>query len=60
MPNARKKKLNTANSKPIHVVMLKGVLKVSYHVNSVYGKKSFLTKESDTLRSYRAYISPTM
>ena len=28
--------------------------------NNVYGKKSFLSKESDTLRSYRVYISPTM
>ena len=27
---------------------------------TVYGKKSFLSKESDTLRSYRVYISPTM
>jgi len=27
---------------------------------NVYGKKSFLSKESDTLRSYRVYISPTM
>jgi len=26
----------------------------------VYGKKSFLSKELDTLRSYRVYISPTM
>jgi len=26
---------------------------------SVYGKKSFLSKESDTLRSYGVYISPT-
>jgi len=24
-------------------------------LNSVYGKKSFLSKESDTLRSYRVY-----
>ena len=29
-------------------------------VNTVYGKKSFLSRESDTLRSYRVYISPTM
>jgi len=27
---------------------------------TVYGKKSFLNKESDTLNSYRVYISPTM
>jgi len=27
---------------------------------TVYGKRSFLSKESDTLRSYRVYISPTM
>jgi len=27
---------------------------------TVYGKRSFLTKESDTLRSYRVYILPTM
>jgi len=27
---------------------------------NVYGKKSFLSKETDTLRSYRVYISPTM
>jgi len=27
---------------------------------NVYRKKSFLRKESDTLRSYRVYISPTM
>ena len=27
---------------------------------SVYGRKAFLSKESDTLRSYRVYISPTM
>ena len=27
---------------------------------NVYGRKSFLSKESDTLRSYRVYISPTM
>jgi len=27
---------------------------------NVYGKKSFLREESDTLRSYRVYISPTM
>jgi len=26
----------------------------------VYGKKSFLSKQSDTLRSYRVYISPMM
>jgi len=26
----------------------------------VYGKRSFLSKESDTLGSYRVYISPTM
>jgi len=25
-----------------------------------YGKRSFLSKESDTLRSHRIYISPTM
>jgi len=29
-------------------------------LKTVYGKKSFLRKESDTLRSYRVYISPTM
>ena len=28
-------------------------------VYNVYGKKSFLSKESNTLRSYRVYISPT-
>jgi len=27
---------------------------------TVCGKKSFLSKESDTLKSYRVYISPTM
>jgi len=27
---------------------------------AVCGKRSFLSKESDTLRSYRVYISPTM
>ena len=27
---------------------------------TVYGKRSFLSKKSDTLRSYRVYISPTM
>jgi len=27
---------------------------------TVYGKKYFLSKESDTLRSYRVYISPAM
>jgi len=27
---------------------------------TVYGKRSFLSKESDTLRSYRVYVSPTM
>jgi len=27
-------------------------------INTVYGKRSFLSKESDTLRSYRVYISP--
>jgi len=27
---------------------------------TVYGKRSFLSKESDTLRFYRVYISPTM
>ena len=27
---------------------------------TVYGTKSFLSKESDTLRSYRVYISPTI
>ena len=34
----------------------------SMHItmDSVYGKKSILSKESDTLRSYRVYISPTM
>jgi len=26
----------------------------------IYGKKSFLSKESDTLRSCRVYLSPTM
>jgi len=26
----------------------------------VYRKESFTSKESDTLRSYRVYISPTM
>jgi len=31
--------------------------KLSYF--AVYGEKSFLSKESDTLRSYRVYISPT-
>jgi len=31
----------------------------AYHT-TVYGKRSFLSKESDTLRSYRVYISPTM
>jgi len=30
------------------------------HLVTVYGKRSFLRKESDTLRSYRVYISPTM
>ena len=28
--------------------------------NTVYGKRSFLSKESDTSISYRVYISPTM
>jgi len=28
--------------------------------NIVYGKRSFLSRESDTSRSYRVYISPTM
>jgi len=27
-------------------------------LKSVYGKKSLLSKESDTLKSYRVYISP--
>jgi len=27
---------------------------------SVYGKKSFLSKESDTYRSYKVYTLPTM
>ena len=27
---------------------------------TVYGKKSFLSEESDTLRSCRVYISPIM
>jgi len=27
---------------------------------TVYGKRSFLGKESDTLTSHRVYISPTM
>jgi len=29
-------------------------------INSIYGKKTFLSKESDTLKSYRVHISPTM
>jgi len=32
----------------------------SVYYNTVYGKRSFLSKESDTLRSYRVYISPVM
>jgi len=31
-----------------------------YYLTTVYGKRSFLSKESDTSRSYRVYISPTM
>jgi len=30
------------------------------NINNFYGKKSFLSKESDTLRSCRVYNSPTM
>jgi len=37
-----------------------GQIKVTFMYCTVYGKKSFLSKESDTLRSYRVYISPTM
>jgi len=33
---------------------------INRHGYNVYGKKSFLSKESDTLRSYIVYISPTM
>jgi len=33
---------------------------IRVNTNTVYGKKSFLSKESYTLRSYRVYISPTM
>jgi len=35
------------------------IIGVNFHSEN-YGKKSFLSKESDTLRSYRVYISPTM
>jgi len=35
-------------------------LDLQQKLKTVYGKKSFLNKESDTLRSHRVYISPTM
>jgi len=35
-----------------------GIFQITMHY--VYGKKSFLSKESDTLKSYREHISPTM
>jgi len=38
----------------------KGTHRMYIYKVCVYGKKSFLSKESDTLRSYRVYISPTM
>jgi len=33
---------------------------ISIQVDTVYGKRFFLSNESDTLRSYRVYISLTM
>jgi len=35
-------------------------LDLQQKLKTVYGKKYFLSKESDTLRSYRVYISPTI
>jgi len=36
------------------------VFSISSKINTVYGKRSFLSKESDTLRSYGVYTSPLM
>jgi len=45
----------------LHVKKRFHVLALINRLNdSVYGNKSFLSKESDTLRSDRVYISPTM
>jgi len=45
-------------------MILLGLKHLQYAKNvgddTVYRKRSFLSKESDTLRSYRVYISPTM
>jgi len=44
-----------------HILVGKASHYYEYNVLlKLIGKKSFLSKESDTLRSYRVYISPTM
>jgi len=42
----------------VNVLLMLSLLKILKY--PVYGKKSFLSKQSDTLRSYRVYISPMM
>jgi len=60
MENYIKQKVVTSNACFCSATMFSSKIITKIIENHDYGTKSFLSKESDTLRSYRVYISPAM